>query len=210
MASQSIIGKWTRRAILLCGSVVLAMAAAFLIAYFDARGLLLVEGGAKHADVIIVLGGDPGGRVIRALELYKTGAAPKILFTGRGDCYMNRDHLLRAGVSSNALIIEPRSRNTKENAEFSTEIMEARGMKTAIIVTSWFHSRRALACFEHFGGSMKFSSFPSHEGLDTTRNPASIDFARVFREYPAMISYAARYGIFSLETTPGAPTPGRP
>jgi len=186
------------------------MVAAFLVFYFDARGLLSVTGGPKRADVIVLLGGDTGGRVVRALELYKAGGAPKILITGYGDWSMNRDYLLRAGVKSNALIIEPRSRTTKENAEFSSELMKARGMNSAILVTSWYHSRRALACFEHFDPGMKFSSFPSYESPGALRNSTSIDFPRVFREYPAIAWYAARYGIFSFESAPTDPSFGEP
>jgi uncharacterized SAM-binding protein YcdF (DUF218 family) len=93
------------------------LSAAMALGFFCAKPLLFVEGGRPKADVIVLLGGDTGNRVFRALELYKAGAAPRIIISGQGDCSINHCHLLLAGVDASALIDEPRSRNTEENLE---------------------------------------------------------------------------------------------
>jgi uncharacterized SAM-binding protein YcdF (DUF218 family) len=88
-------------------------------AYVLAPRLLLVEHGVASADVIIVLGGDAEGRVWRGLELYKEGVGHKILLSGPGDCGAPRRRLELAGVDSRVIVEEDRSRNTRENAEYS-------------------------------------------------------------------------------------------
>lgn len=163
--------------------------------YFAANPLLFVEGGARHADAIVVLGGDSANRVFRALDLYKAGSAPKILISGTGDCFHVRDLFLLAGVSSNALLIECRSRNTRENAEFSVRLMEESGMKRAIVVTSWWHSRRAVSCFRHFGKGLEISSYPTYDGPNMDHKPGPFESGQVFREYSGLLWYLVRYGI---------------
>jgi uncharacterized SAM-binding protein YcdF (DUF218 family) len=160
-----------------------------------AKPALFVEGGSKHADVIVILGGDAGDRTFRALELYKAGAAPKIIISGDGDWFLIRDRLVLAGVSTNAIIIEPNSRNTRENAEFSVRLMKTQGARKAIVVTSWFHSRRALGCFGHFGSDLEFSSFPAYQGMTMDRKPSPSEVPNVVREYLGITWYLVRYGI---------------
>jgi hypothetical protein len=43
-------------------------------------------------------------------------------------------------------------------------LLRQMGAKRVIIVTSWYHSRRALACFEHYAPDIKFYSRPSYFG----------------------------------------------
>jgi uncharacterized SAM-binding protein YcdF (DUF218 family) len=183
--------RWARGVVL--AGVVLALAA--IVACVCAKRALFVEGGNAHADVIVVLGGDAGNRVFRALQLYKSGAASRILISGSGDCYEIRDRFVLAGVNTNALLIKPNSANTKENAAFSIQVMKEQGMKRAIVVTSWYHSRRALACFSHFGRGIKLASYPCYDAPDMKHKPSSYELQHVFREYFALAGYLMLYGI---------------
>jgi uncharacterized SAM-binding protein YcdF (DUF218 family) len=47
--------------------------------------------------------------------------------------------------------IEPRSRDTWENAEFSAQILRANGIDSVYLVTHAWHMRRAVLAFHHFG-----------------------------------------------------------
>lgn len=47
--------------------------------------------------------------------------------------------------------IEPRSRDTWENAEFSATILRAAGIRSVYVVTNSWHERRALIAFRHTG-----------------------------------------------------------
>lgn len=177
------------------GAVLLLVTGTALLLLVGAKAVLLVEEGKANAEVIVVLGGDRGDRTSRALDLYAAKAAPRILISGFGDCWLIRDRIVRAGVSTNALLMEPNSRNTKENAEFSVRLMRERHMKSAILVTSWYHSRRALACFRSFGTNIEFSSFPAYDGSGTDPKPHSNEVTRVVHEYFALVWYWVRYGI---------------
>ncbi len=109
---------------------------------------------------------------------FKKGAARRIIVSGSGDADFIRQQLVRAGVPRDAIALEDRSRTTKENAEFTTRMLQARCVQRAIIVTSWFHSRRALSSFRSFGPKIQFSSLPAH-------NPEafSAKATHVFQEY---------------------------
>lgn len=169
--------------------------ATFLLGIVCAKPLLFVEGGSRHADVIVVLGGDAGDRAFRALELFKGGAAPKILVSGDGDGVLIRNRLVLAGVGTNEIIMESNSGNTKQNAEFSIRLMKEQRMTRAIVVTSWFHSRRALACFRSFDGDIEFSSFPAYNGINMEHKPSLSEAPLVVHEYFGIAWYLLRYGI---------------
>ena len=98
-----------------------AVLAAILLwaGYFFAIPLLHLRSSSVRAQVVVVLGGDPNARPFRALELFKAGVGRQILISGNGDNDFIKRRLLLAGVPSSAIVQEPDSRNTKENAEFS-------------------------------------------------------------------------------------------
>jgi uncharacterized SAM-binding protein YcdF (DUF218 family) len=54
------------------------------------------------------------------------------------------------GIPKNDLIIETNSRNTRENAVFTKEILKNYNQKT-LLITSAFHMRRAAGCFKKAG-----------------------------------------------------------
>lgn len=127
-------------------------------------------------DVAIILGGmlddramatygsayynDNVDRLIAARELLATGKATRALLSG-GDGNLNQNGLDEArvlarqleswGIAPDRLIIEDRSRNTRENAVESARILRERGWPRALLVTSAFHMPRALGCFRAVG-----------------------------------------------------------
>ena len=121
---------------------------------------------------------------------FKKGAARRIIVSGSGDADFITQQLERAGVPRDAIALEDRSRTTKENAEFATRMPQARCVQRAIIVTSWFHSRRALSSFRAFGPEIQFSSLPAHN-----REAFSAKATHVFQEYIKTAWYFFPYGI---------------
>jgi len=172
--------------------VLLLLAAALL---FFPQQFLSVDSGSAKADVIIVLGG--GGaheRPVQAAELFKQHAAARILISGAGDDEINRSALIRYGVPASAIEIEGNSKTTRENAMYSVNLLRAQHIQSAIIVTSWYHSRRALCTFEHFGGGIKFYSCPSHFLYERYIWPRG--FSReLYLEYIKIPGYWVAYGI---------------
>ena len=61
------------------------------------------------------------------------------------------DELVRMGIARERLLIEERSRNTRENALYTAEIVRREGMTSLLLVTSAFHMQRSLGCFEAVG-----------------------------------------------------------
>jgi uncharacterized SAM-binding protein YcdF (DUF218 family) len=188
--------RWKKRflKIALLGFTLLVFLAAAL--YFFPETFLCVDSGPAKADIIIVLGG--GGsheRPIRAAEFFNKGAAPRILLSGAGDDTINRHILMARGVPAMAIELEDQSKTTRENAEYSIKIMRAENVHSAIIVTSWYHSRRALATFEHYGPDIKFYSLPSY--FWTHRVNWNREFFRhVYLEYIKLPGYWVAYGVW--------------
>jgi uncharacterized SAM-binding protein YcdF (DUF218 family) len=155
---------WRRWGVkLLLGGVTLLIVAAAL-AYCFPQQVLTVDSGPVTADVMVVLGGGATERPQRAAALFQQGEAPLIICSGSGDAPTYKDVLIQNGVPAPDVLVETNSRTTRENAEFTIPLLHALGTHRVIIVTSWFHSRRALACFEHYAPDLTFYSRPSYEG----------------------------------------------
>ncbi|MBK7888403.1 MAG: YdcF family protein [Bacteroidetes bacterium] len=141
-------------------------------------------------DVGIVLGGsmryyDPVSkrvvyslsvdRLLQSLQLYHDGKIKKILLSG-GSGYVNfkdwkeskliAEVLLKSGVPAADMILENESRNTYENAIHSAEMLsDGKNGTKFLLITSAFHMRRSLMCFEKAG--LKVVDFP----VDTRSAP---------------------------------------
>jgi uncharacterized SAM-binding protein YcdF (DUF218 family) len=103
----------------------------------------------QKSDIIVVLGGDiTGQRVAYGAKLYKLGYADKVLLSGVGR-YM-RNQALSHGIPDKAILLENKSMTTFKNAQYSFKIMKNQGYKSAIVVTSQYHTRRAGIIFTHF------------------------------------------------------------
>jgi uncharacterized SAM-binding protein YcdF (DUF218 family) len=100
-------------------------------------------------------------RITHTLQLYKLGKVKKILISGGSGSLVGRggteagdlyDLLRVCGVPKQDIILETKSRNTRENALFSAEILNKFFPgKRYLLVTSAFHLRRAEGCFQKAG-----------------------------------------------------------
>lgn len=118
-------------------------------------GLLEEEGVPREADALIVLAGDhTGGRVDRAVELFRQGFVPEGPFViSGGELYpgttwaeLMRDRAVAAGVPSARCVLQDRSLTTVEDAAFTKGVLPA-GTRTVLLVTSDFHTARAAGEF---------------------------------------------------------------
>lgn len=196
--AQIKTGVWRRRILkILAGTLVLLVLAA-LAAWLFPQKILTVDSGPVKADVMVVLGGGLSERPVRAAELFKQGEAPKIVVSGSGDDWFFVSVLKTNGVPMSAIAREGKSRSTRENAEFSIPLLRALGAKRVIIVTSWYHSRRALACFEHYAPDIQFYSRPTYFAYPRADwRPKGVS-GRVRSEYVKLLGYWVRYGVCPL------------
>ena len=134
--------------------------------------VLDVEDPLKKADAIVALSGDTGARTATAVDLWKRKYAPIIIFAGASEDpnsvasgeLMKRE-AVAAGVPESAILVEPASNTTQENAREVARLMTARGFMTAILVTSPYHQRRAADLFarEFPPANLSFSNYPARD-----------------------------------------------
>jgi uncharacterized SAM-binding protein YcdF (DUF218 family) len=175
--------------------VTLLVAVVAVFAWFYPEKFLCVDSGKVLADVIVVLGGGQHERPLRAAELFKQHAAPRILISGEGDDGINRQILISNGVPAGAIQIEGKSMTTRENAEFTIKLLRAEKIHSAILVTSWYHSRRALKTFEHYAPEIKFYSRPSYFAFARDDWKKLEINKRMRLEFLKLPDYWIRYGI---------------
>jgi uncharacterized SAM-binding protein YcdF (DUF218 family) len=177
------------------GVVLAVTLIAWGIAFRNAKALLSKDSGPVTADVIVVLGGGWNERPERGAELFREQAAPRVIITGRGDCETNYMVLLAAGVPQEAIEKECESRSTKENALFTARMLREKGARRAILVTTWYHSRRSLACFRHYAPDIEFYSRPSFYGSERSEWKAKAITPYIQREFVKLPGYWVCYGV---------------
>ena len=196
------------------GVALLALAGAWLLAWIAAR-MLIVDVPLARADAIVVLSGSEtlNERVRLAARLFKEGRAPLVVLTNdnlrggwssaeqRNPFFYEgaRRELQQAGVSDSAihLITQP-VESTRSEALAVRQFAEQRQLTTLLLVTSAYHSRRALYTFNgEFEGSGKTLGLAAvAPGLQTPRPDVWWSKRRGWRmvagEYVKLINYAIR------------------
>jgi uncharacterized SAM-binding protein YcdF (DUF218 family) len=145
------------------------------------------DGGAD-AEILVVLGGNTRERSRACHALWLQHPRP-VLVTG-DDGHILRE-LLLLGIPADQILHEPSAVNTQQNAEFSVRLLRASGYRSAMLVTSWFHTSRAHACFVAAAPEMRLLTCsepaPSRWGGD--------DWKLVILEKCKKLAYAIRWGI---------------
>jgi uncharacterized SAM-binding protein YcdF (DUF218 family) len=102
------------------------------------------------------------GRIVKALELYlqckRNGKACIVIVSG-GDPYklgaseakVYGEVLVKVGVDPADLVLEGRSLNTWQNAQFCAAWLQTHPQEQVVLVTSGLHLRRGILYFSHFG-----------------------------------------------------------
>ncbi|MBX7101459.1 MAG: YdcF family protein [Myxococcaceae bacterium] len=129
-----------------------------------------------RAGAIVVLGakvgprGEPSAPLLRRVRagvaLFHQGVAPALLLTGgSAPGHPSEAEVMRAlavaeGVPERALVLEPHSRSTEENARFSAPLLRTLGASELAVVTDDFHLLRGSTHFRLQG----FTVFPAGAG----------------------------------------------
>ncbi|HEU0172693.1 MAG TPA: YdcF family protein [Blastocatellia bacterium] len=135
-----------------------------------AEGLIRKDGLVK-ADVIVALAGDYRcNREKRAAELYHEGWADNVVVSGMSYAWglhtgeAARRYVMSLGVPEEKISMISETLNTRAEARALDELMRERGWNSAIIVTSAFHSRRAMYTVERAAPGRTFYSSPVPTG----------------------------------------------
>lgn len=135
---------------LLFGVLALALVAAL-------AGHILVVEKPCPADVIVVIGGEGNLRVQRGLELLRKGYAPGLVLTARttwrlfgwteADLAQRFVEQLEPALAQRISVVKITAQCTWEEAVEVGEFLAQTGARSALLVTSQYHSRRALSIF---------------------------------------------------------------
>ncbi len=110
---------------------------------------LIVSDPLEKCDCIVALGGE-NVRKREAVKIFKEGYGKKIIFTG---FEVTRDDYERYGIKQGEYIYPVKSAfNTYEEAQVVKEIAKKHNFKSVIVVTSFYHSRRASETFKNILG----------------------------------------------------------
>lgn len=128
---------------------------------------------ALKFDAIVVLGAGitlrgnltkvAKSRMNRAIELYKSGFAPRLIVTGKNEAAAMKRYAAKKGVPAANILKESKALDTIGNAFFTRKVfLLPNSWQSIIIVTSVFHINRARLVFRKvFGRSYRLRFVPS-------------------------------------------------
>src|SRR5687768_10298377 len=129
--------------------------------------MLIVSAPLASADAIVVLSGSSTyvERAQKAAQLFHEGRAPLVLLTDdhtrggwssaqqRNPFFVERaiDELIKRGVPAERIRIVPGiASNTRSETLLVKEYAASQSLRSVLVVTSWYHSRRALRSLHQF------------------------------------------------------------
>ncbi len=172
-----------------------------------------MEPGKKY-QVAIVMGGfssydmstgslsfieDRAGRLWDAVKLYKEGKVGKLLITGDPSIQTNDDgydtsrmflkYMEIMGIPANDIILERNAVNTRQNAEFSVEVIKATGVSGSdcVIVTDASHMDRTLGCFLEFGFR------PAYYAVNLPLRPAGFSHRSLYPRWSTAVEWESLF-----------------
>lgn len=126
-----------------------------------------LEDDARKADAIVVMGaaqyqGKPSPvlrtRLDHALALWQRGLAPRLILTGgigEGDTVseaaVSRVYLMGRGVPDTAILLENEGRTSAQSLRSAIDLLHARGLGTAVVVSDPFHMLRLEILGRRYG-----------------------------------------------------------
>lgn len=149
-------------------------------------------------------------RIMHTVQLYKLGKVKKIILSGgsgllledeQGSSEANemRKVMLLSGVAAADIWLEENSRNTRENAAFTAELLKEQKLEKAklLLVTSAFHMNRAMGCFQQAGLAPEpystdfYANEPGFtpDELIIPSDGALMTWTRLFREWTGYLVY---------------------
>ncbi len=176
LLSFTVRGRWRRRGLLLCLALLWACSTQWasnaLVRWWESGAVALPAAKLPQADAIVMLGGissrpapgtpddrfewqDAVDRLLEARRLLRLGVAPRLVLSGGGRDAGDGDSearrlarwLIAEGTPPEQVVVEPRSRNTAENAAAVVSLAREHGWERLVVVTSALHVPRAKRAF---------------------------------------------------------------
>jgi uncharacterized SAM-binding protein YcdF (DUF218 family) len=157
------------------------------------KDLLAVNAPLPNADWIVLLGGQAGERVMWAAELYHQGLAPRIFVAGGAECRLMVSRLEMTGVPSAKIDYECRSQSTYDNALYTRQKLEAFNPHKIILVTSWYHTVRAVDTFSKVWPGIEWGTYGVSPVKSSFASMPIYEISVVLIEYVKSLWYRIYY-----------------
>jgi uncharacterized SAM-binding protein YcdF (DUF218 family) len=161
-------------------TLLLLFIAWILLAWFAAEHLI-VEQPIERAEAILILGGSAAyiERTQKAAQLFKDEIAPKIFLTNDGTkagwskkeqrnppyVELAEQSLIGQGIPKKNIEILPTiTKSTQDEANLLVKTAKERNLKSILLVTSPYHTRRTLWTFEK---TMQYNDVPIKIGIES-------------------------------------------
>lgn len=163
----------------------------------------------RQAEIIVVLGGgidrarflspQSAQRLLRGVQLYYAGWAPKILFAGGDAAQIGIPEALVFAQEARKLRIPEQDILVEKNAQHTRDqVLEIKKMavknkwQNLLIVTSYIHMKRGLLAFENMGLKVYPAPADPYEKYASNALVRLQVFCQIIREYGAIIYYKVR------------------
>lgn len=230
-------GRWWGRIVSLLGLGILCTMAFttfgyLLITPLENRFVRPAE--PTHIDGIVVLGGGmdgevdtvrhgwelnrSGDRMVEALRLAQTHPEAKVVIAAgpaalameqEPEAYAAQRLFLAFGIAADRLILDDKSRNTEENAQFAKALAGDQPGQTWLLVTSAFHMPRSVGLFRKAGfGVIPWPADYLASGAEGVRlkpdqSPENIAVSSIaLREWTGLLGYWMTHKIDDLFPAP--------
>lgn len=191
-----------------------ALAAAYILVFHTnllwlaARPLAVSEPIASAEAIVVFAGGvgesgKAGGgteeRVQHAIDIFKRGLAQHLVLSSGyvysfREAQVMRSLAMQQGVPEEAIVLEEQSIDTHQNVVFVNDILKRHGWRSALLVSSPYHMRRALLAWRKAAPDVRVipAAPPRSQFYDHERG-ASFDQVRaIVHEYGAIVVYWLR------------------
>jgi uncharacterized SAM-binding protein YcdF (DUF218 family) len=137
--------------------IIAVVLAALLLLFAANAGRLLVVDAPQPSDVILVLAGETDHRPARALELLQQGYAPRVVIDvpaesmifGSTELQLAQKYVQDLPQASAIRICSISGLSTRDETHDAEKCLAVEPGNRILLVTSEFHTRRALSIFRH-------------------------------------------------------------
>jgi len=146
---------------------VLIILIALALFLFSTSGDFLIINRPQHADAIVVLAGETDRRPALGLQLLQQGYAPKMILDVPANAKIYGETMLQIAqqyirelppAQAQSVIICPiYGLSTKAESQDVSQCLKTLGVHSILVVTSEYHTRRALSTFHHELPGMQIS-----------------------------------------------------
>ena len=178
------------------------------LVWWLAEPLRVIEPPQK-ADAIVVFAGGVGEsgtagvgvpeRVAKAVDLYRNGYAPTIIFSSGYVFTLREAEMMKAiavdqGVPAEAIVLEEAAANTYENVRNTSQIAQQRGWSRVLLVSSPYHMLRATRTWQKVAPAVSVTSTPPAQSQFYLheRGASLAQIRGIIHEYAAIVVYWLR------------------